>query len=132
MNVRNLQPGEEWPTGCEMGYTCGMVYRDWCWIAESEGQTVAALLTIPAHGVLLLLRIAANEDAPPSAIRALLNTAFEQASQRGLIGYLTWTEPCKLEGQQLLGIVRRAGGTQDITPVLFAYGTIADALGEVN
>jgi hypothetical protein len=111
-----------------MGWQTSMIYHDWCWVAEVDGVTCAALITIPAHGALLLLRIAANKRAPMVTVRAILTHAFKEARDRGLIGYLAWTEPCTKEGQTLLGIVRKIGGKQSETINIMSYGTLTEAV----
>lgn len=126
MIIRHLQPGEPWPDGCEMGYPPSMIYYDWVWVAEHEGKLVAALVGIPAHGLLLMLRIAANEGAPVTATGRLMWAAIAEAESRGLQGYLVWVDPTTNPGQRMISLTRHAGGQQLTSPSVLCCASFKD------
>lgn len=130
MKIRHYIPGEILPdklkTGYESGQNCD---PQWIWIAENDGKPVAILVTAPAHVVAILMRIICTDDAPKTAVHAILAHSFVEMMERGYKGYVTWVNPSGTDAERaLLGIVRAAGGVQFTELQVCCSGLFMDAL----
>lgn len=128
MRARTLRPHEDWPhvLGDMMGFNGPMLDHDWCWIVEDDLlRPQAGLLACPAHGAILLLRLAAVPDAPKAAIRHLFRKALNDAKSRGNIGWITLTDPTADSGIQLDSLIRHVGGVQWPRPMVLSFGLMA-------
>jgi hypothetical protein len=129
VKIRHFIKGELLPERLRSGYETGMCEPEWIWIAESEDKPVAILVSSPAHVVAILIRIAATDDAPHTAIHMMLAHAFMEMEARGYKGYVTWVNPTGNTAERaLVGMVRAAGGVQIIEPQVCCAGSFEKAL----
>lgn len=126
LHVRNLRLNENWPEELFMGFEGPQLQREWCWVVEHNGTVCGGIIGIPAHGMLMLLRVSMRPQAPLVALRALLQKVFYDARLRGLQGYITLLDPTKREGGALLGLVRSVNGFQWPEPIVLVWGMMRD------
>lgn len=110
IEVRNRYPGEEIPAELMVGIEPFHIVEDWQWVVEYEGKIVAQILTAPAHGLLIFLRMMSTRDAPPSWLVLALRTIMADARARGLFGFLTLLQDSKLKEVKLMRMTQRNGG----------------------
>lgn len=110
MEVRRRYPGEDLPAELMNGIEAFYIVEEWQWVVEYEGKIVAQVLTAPAHGLLILLRIMSLPEAPPSWPVLALRRILADARERGLIGYLTLLEDARPNETRLMRLVQRSGG----------------------
>jgi hypothetical protein len=110
--IRTLKDREDYPADLGMGFEGPTMDRNWCWVAEKDGEALGGLMGCPMHGALFLMRVAVKGDAPRTTLRALLRTACRVSKKRGCNGFITLTDPTTETGRKLFGIVRNVGGVQ--------------------
>lgn len=111
MRVRNLRPGEGIPTGIPgTGFEALELDPEWVWVLENRGRRVAILFTANAHGLLILLRIGATQNAPKTWPMILFPQVFATAKARGCKGYYTFLDDRQGAEVKLMRIVLRNGG----------------------
>lgn len=88
----------------------GTLDPEWIWVLETSEGVVAACIGCPMHGILMLLRIAATENAPPLWPRTLLPALLDDAKARGLRGVFTFLDLTRKEERRLARILARSGG----------------------
>lgn len=82
----------------------------WAYLAENEqGKVVGALLTANVHGLLAILRLITDEEAPPTTALRLLRAAFRESRERGLLGAVTLLEPRRPVERKLGKLLERKG-----------------------
>lgn len=121
MNVRNLIPRERLPKELRTGYEATAM-PEWIWIAERNGYPVGILVAAPAHGVVILMRLATTPDAEGTDVRTLLVAAFREMKMRGYRGYTTWLDPTKEPENAFIRIIRAIGGFQLLNPQVACCG----------
>lgn len=111
MRVRNLRPGEGIPQGIkDTGFEGLPLQPEWVWIVEYRGRKVAVLFTTNAHGLLILLRMAATQGAPKTWPMVLLPQVFAIAKARGCKGYYTFLDDRQPAEVKLMRIVIKTDG----------------------
>lgn len=121
LKVRNLRPGEGIPRGIKnTGFEDLTLNPRWVWIVEHKGRPVVILITINAHGLLILLRIGAIPEAPLHWPLVLFPQVFAEAKARGCKGYYTFLDDRQPTEVKLMRIVLRTEGA-----LLPAYGAWA-------
>lgn len=83
---------------------------EWQWVVEQDGRIVAQVLACYAHGITILLRISATQDAPKSWAVVALRQVLRDCRERGCIGFLTMLEDNKKQEVKLMRIVQKIGG----------------------
>jgi hypothetical protein len=122
MMIRNLAPSERLPSVVVTGFEQLPIDESWCWHAIHEGTIIGTLVCAPAHGVVLLLRLAIHPSAPKHAFRALLRTMFRDTHARGYVGYIALLGPTREREGRMLKILRHIGGKQMLEPVVLIHG----------
>jgi hypothetical protein len=106
----------------------GFPYLDteWCWIVEHEGRAIAIVVCSFAHGMLILWRILATQDAKRVQRTWFLDALpqiLSNAKQRGCVGYLTMLEDHHPACVKLARIMARTGGA--LKPFVGTLGVAA-------
>ena len=123
--VRNYRKGEKLPERLVTGFeSAEKTDCEWIFLAERDEVPVALLVMAPAHGVVILLRLLATEQAQQNDVRSLLLGALATARARGYLGYLTWLNPTNQVESALLAIIRLGGGTQITQPQVACGGKL--------
>jgi hypothetical protein len=107
--ARVMHKGEAIPDGL---YDLGLVKLDpdWVWLSLESNRVVGCLTAAPCHGIIIILRVKMDKNAPPTALRRLLRTCFHDAKQRGFDGYMTWFSEDAEDERILMTIARNSGG----------------------
>lgn len=125
MRVRTLCPDEGWPEGIHTGLEripSERLDRDWIFLVEDPTMIYGVLVTAPAHGLVLLLRVAMRSDAPRAAAGFLGRQALKMLLARGYPMWITMLDPTREEERRIYGLARRWGGVQVPTPAVVVYG----------
>jgi len=73
----------------------------WVWVVEdADGKVCACLVTAAAHGLVILLRVWSNPQAPKMALRKLFRHAAAECLALGMTGWttiLSVTQPAELK-----------------------------------
>jgi hypothetical protein len=88
----------------------GKLDPDWVWLSLERDRVVGVLTAAPCHGVIIVLRVKMDPNAPRTALRRLLRTCFHDAKQRGFDGYMTWFAEDSEDERILMTIARNSGG----------------------
>lgn len=96
--------------------------RKWVWVVEHEDAIKAVLIAAPMHGMVFLLRIGANEDAPGTWLLTLLRTVMAECKERGYIAMMTYLT-MRPEEQKLLRIANREGWYTNLEVGYWAIGS---------
>src|SRR5438132_1622099 len=83
----------------------------WVWVAEGEGRPVAVLAASSAHGMFVLWRLVAAEDAPKNAVLCVLKHAFQDAREMGLGLFVTMLTGDEQRATKFARILGRKGAT---------------------
>jgi hypothetical protein len=124
--VRTLRESEAMPEGFDTGFEKMPFMRDWCWIAEKDGKAVAILIAAPCHGIVYLMRLSIAHGQSIAAV-PLLRRFLTDARARGFMAYLVHLDPTRAEESKLIGVCRKAGGTQVMLPQVAVVGFLSDA-----
>jgi len=109
--VRTLKKGEYLPASLEVGLDLlGKLDPDWIWIATRFGLVTGVLAASPCHGVAVIWRVIATEEASQTCVVRLLRAFLKEIRQRGFVGYITILDRHRPEEQQFQSIVQKAGG----------------------
>lgn len=122
VTVRNLLPGERLPSVVVTGFEQLRMDQDWCWHAIMDDVIVGTLITAPAHGAVMLLRLVIHESAPVYTFRNLVRTMFNETRARGYVGYIALLGPLRPNEGHMLKLLRRIGGEQLTEPMVLVYG----------
>ena len=107
---RTLTPTEPLPTHLDDSLLLfPAVYRDWVWVAESDGLVIGLIVAIPCHGVVMILRAHMADGAPRTALLALLRRFFADVRARGYGYFMSWFGEADAE-RVLARIAERLGG----------------------
>lgn len=110
IEVRTRYLGEPIPVELMVGLEAFQIIEDWQWVVLHEDRIVAQILTAPAHGLLLLLRMMSLPSAPEGWAVLALRRVLADAKARGLIAYLVLLEDARPQEVKLMRIVQKAGG----------------------
>lgn len=115
MVIRTMFAWESLPATLRTGFENLPIDRNWIWVASVNGAIKGAIVAAPAHGMVVMLRIAVDPKASlanRSLLRNLLKNFLADVSSRGYKGYLVCLDTDRKEEQALSRIVKRAGGRQ--------------------
>ena len=127
ISVRTLKPGEAMPQHLGTGFEQMAVMNEFVWIAEKGGKIVGILMCAPCHGIIFIVRLRAEKDAPPMTVTLLLRKCVKDCKERGFKGYFTYVDPSIETERKFIPICRKAGGLQ-VAPVQVALvGKLEDA-----
>lgn len=113
MQIRNLRPTDSLPAAdlsspdLPFGLDQLPLSPEWVWVTLRDARIIGVLVTAPAHGLLILLRISFVPGSPASAPMLLLRRAFRDARRRGLLGYVTFLSDSAAAESHLMRIVDR-------------------------
>lgn len=110
IEVRLRYPDEEIPAELMTGLEAFHIVSDWHWVILHEDKIVAQVLTAPAHGLLLLLRMMSVPDAPASWLVLALRRILADARARGLFGYLILLQDSKPKEAKMMRLTQLGGG----------------------
>lgn len=110
VEVRLRYRNEEIPAELMVGIEPFHIVEDWQWVILHEDRIVAQILTAPAHGLLLFLRMMSLPEVPPLWLVLALRRIMADAKARGLFGYLTLLQDSKPKEVKMMRLVQRAGG----------------------
>lgn len=110
IEVRPRYPGEDIPAELMVGIEPFHIVESWQWVVEYEDKIVAQILTAPAHGLLILLRMMSVPDAPASWLVLALRRILADAKERGLFGYVVLLQDSRPREAKLMRIVQKNGG----------------------
>ena len=120
VTVRHPYVGEV-PPELMRGFEAWKIDPEWQWVAVSEGNVVAQLLTAPMHGMLYLMRLTALPGAPHGWAVRLFRQMLRDGRERGLIGYFVLLQDNSPGQRRMMRIVQRhAGYLEPVTGVLAA------------
>ena len=115
-------PLEVWP---------GMLPKldcSWVWIISDHEspKTQAVLITAPAHGIVILLRLWKAKDAPAMLLRGLFEAAAKEAMKRGMLGWMCQVSGVNRTELKLAKLMLRfKGGHYPVTGLL-GFGKLED------
>jgi len=100
------------------------INEDYCWVIESSGEIVAAILGMNGHGMFFILRMVAASHPPHGWAMVLLRKVFSDLRDRGITVYTTFLMPDISPAEaKLARIVVRAGGMLVPTSGIWAVGS---------
>lgn len=109
--TRRMREGDAIPTHLgESFLNMPRLDRDWIWLAEHDDHIVGCIIAAPCHGLALILRVKMSDDAPRTALLALLRKFFDDVRARGFIGYLSWFDESSDSESTLRTIAEKLGG----------------------
>ena len=126
IEVRNLQPDEDFPPFMDEWMKTPATMREWVWVAIKEGEVVGLLVAAPCHGLVYLARFQTVQNAPASTMLHLLRRCFADCRQRGFGGYFSQVNPTLETERKIIGLVRANGGTQVIDPMVMVAGKLME------
>ena len=110
LTVRHSRPSDRLPDELWPKLT-DHINHHWVWVVTDDYDEIkAALVTSPAHGLLVLLRVWAAADAPKLALRKLFREVAREAQGVGLVGWMVILEAQNMSEVKLAKIASRYAG----------------------
>lgn len=110
IEIRRRYPGEEIPAELMDGLEAFHIMEDWQWVVLHEDKIIAQILTCPAHGLLILLRMMSLPEAPPAWLVLALRRILADAKERGLFGYVILLQDSKPKESKMMRLTQMGGG----------------------
>lgn len=110
ISVRHPYGGEVVPAELIQGFEAYKIDPDWQWILVVDGMVKAQMLCANAHGILMILRLTAQSDAPYGWAVKLFRQVMKDAKFAGCIGFMTFLADQNPAEVQLMRIVQRLDG----------------------
>lgn len=110
LEIRPRNEGEEVPAELMVGLEPFQIVELWQWVVLDDNKIVAQVLTAPAHGVLILLRMMSLPEAPKGWLVLALRRILTNAKALGLIGYMVLLQDSKPQEVKMMRIVQKSGG----------------------
>ena len=110
IEIRPRYPGEEIPAELMTGLEAFSIVEDWQWLVIHENKIVAQILTVPAHGLLVFIRMMSLPGAPPLWLLLALRRILADARARGLFGYLIMLEDSRAKEAKMMRLCQHGGG----------------------
>ena len=123
IEVRLRYPGEEIPAELMTGLEAFAIVEDWQWLVIHENKIVAQVLTAPAHGLLIFLRMMSLAEAPPLWMLLALRRILADARERGLFGYVALLEDFRPSEAKLMRLAQRSTGMLRAFSGAIAFGS---------
>jgi len=109
--ARTLRTGEILPTSLNTGFdSVSQIDPAWIWVIDGERGIESALVAAPAHGLVVLLRVAAFPWAKPANLVKLLRRVMHDCHDRGYGTYMVNVDTNDHNAAALIRIITRAGG----------------------
>jgi hypothetical protein len=111
--VRHLNKGEKLPDLGQQIPDSHLVQHEWIWLVYNRftDKPLAMLVTAPAHGIVMLLRIYATKLSPRAAMVGLFRKSLAAMSNRGYSRYVCFLDEARDNEASLIDIAKRAGAT---------------------
>lgn len=112
VTVRTLREDESFPQHLGTGFEGMPVMKSFCWVAEHEGRIVGMLMAAPCHGLIYIVRLRVEKEAPAMVTGLLFRKFLKDSKQMGFVGYFTHVDPSRESERQMIPICRKAKGIQ--------------------
>ena len=111
--IRNLDKDEPLPNLGQEIPNSNLVQPEWIWLAYNryDDKPLAMLVTAPAHGIVMLLRIYSVKVAPKSVMVGLLRRSLAAMSSRGYTRWVSFLDEARATEASLIDIAIKAGAT---------------------
>lgn len=98
-----------------------LTQKEWIWVAfrEKDNKPIALIAAAPLHGIVLLVRIYATDEAPKSIGVGILRKLLADSRDRGYTRYAVHLDLSLDNEARLARIVKRAGGEEISKQTLF-------------
>lgn len=123
IEVRPRYPGEEIPAELMQGFEAFQIAENWQWLVFHEGKVIAQILTCPAHGLLIFLRMMSLPEAPPFWLVVALRRILADARERGLFGYVILLEDSRPKEVKMMRLAQKGGGMLQPFYGVLAFGS---------
>ncbi len=127
ITVRTLKPGEAMPQHLETGFEQMPVMNDFVWVAEKGRKIIGILMAAPCHGIIFLVRLRTEKDAPAMTVGLLFRQCVKDWRERGFKGYFTYVDPNRETERRFIPICRRVGGIQIASVQVGLVGNLEQA-----
>ena len=107
--IRHPYAGEV-PEALMIGFESFKIDPEWQWILIVGGEVKAQLLGVNAHGVLIILRLAALPNTPHGWAVRMFREVMRECKKNGLIGFTSFLDDRQPAERKLMRIVQRLGG----------------------
>jgi len=111
---RSLRASDAFPDALDTGFERMPVMKNWVWVAEENGETLAVLLAAPMHGLVYMMVLRARENCANGILLGLFRQFFKDCVKRGYKGFWFHINPTKTIERRFIPMIRRMGGTQHI------------------
>lgn len=117
---RSLRSSDPFPDTLATGFERMPVMKNWVWVAEEDGETLAVLMAAPMHGLVYLMVLRARDNCAEGILLGLLRRCIRDCKDRGFKAFWMHVNPTKRTEGRFIGIIRRMGGNQhlDVTTML--------------
>jgi hypothetical protein len=112
ISIRTLRPEEAMPQHLGTGYESMPVMNEFVWIAEQYGKIIGIMLGAPCHGLVFIVRVCVERDAPSKTVHLLFRHFVQDCEKKGLRGYFTFIDPSLEVERKFIPICHKAGGMQ--------------------
>lgn len=98
-----------------------LTQKDWIWVAfrEKDNKPLGLIAAAPLHGIVLLVRIYAIEEAPKAIAVGMLRKVLADSSARGYTRYALHLDLSLDNEARLARIVLKSGGSEISKQTLF-------------
>lgn len=122
--VRHMHTWDIFPTSLWAG---DKLNTHWVWVAaDDRDRPVGALITAPAHGVVMLLRVWLADDAPRHLLLTMLRSAARECKALGMDKWMTFLNASAPNEIRLARIALKCKAVGEGVVAMAYVGRLAD------